>query len=146
MKKILAGVLQETGVALAAHDLVVDAPRLFARADFADEPAVAVPDGELCDRSGLRDRKKVCAFEYGVRIVAKDLLDVRGRHLRGDLRVEFDRTNRERARQLHGARRARAIVADARHNDALRGGKEQTDGDGGKLAHLTGVHEGLRAT
>src|SRR5205085_9120010 len=59
LKEILARVFEESRIALPAHDLVVDAPRLFARADFADEPAVAVPDGELCDRSRLRHRKEV---------------------------------------------------------------------------------------
>ena len=49
LKKVFASVFEQSRIALPTHNLVVDASRLFARADFADEPAIAVPDGELCD-------------------------------------------------------------------------------------------------
>jgi hypothetical protein len=46
LKQILAGVFEETGIALPADDLVVDPARFFARPDFTDEATIAVPDCE----------------------------------------------------------------------------------------------------
>ena len=90
LEEIESGVFQEAGVALASDDLVVDASGLGARAHLADEPAVAVPDGELRDRGRLGDGEEVRAFECGVRVVAEDLLDVRGCDLRVDFSVNGD--------------------------------------------------------
>ena len=45
--KILAGIFQQPRIALASHNLVVNASRLFASPDLAHEPSIAVPDCKL---------------------------------------------------------------------------------------------------
>ena len=81
LEKILAGIFQQSRIALPADDLVVDASRLFACPDFAHEPSIAVPDRKLSYRSRLGNRKQVSAFESRVGVVAKYLFDVGGRDL-----------------------------------------------------------------
>src|ERR1044072_9192783 len=47
LKQILAGVLEQSGIALAPYNLVVNAARFFAGPDFTDEPSITVPNRKL---------------------------------------------------------------------------------------------------
>src|SRR5262245_17767734 len=125
LKEILACVFQQPGIALPAHNLIVDAARFFARSDFADEPSIAVPNGKFCDRSGLGNWEKVRPFECGGRIVAKYLFDVCRGDLRADLRVDLDRFDGKRSGERNGSR-IRATPARTGDDDSL------CAGDGGQ--------------
>src|SRR5687768_4690161 len=130
LKQVLTGVLEQTRIALAANDFVVDPPRLFASSDLTNQPPVAVPNGELGNRRSFRNRKEVSAFEHEIRVVAKDLLDVRRSHLRSDTRVDLDRLDWERARErirwYLAYRRRGASAAGAGNDHALGVGNGRT--------------------
>src|SRR5262249_23726347 len=118
LKKIFARVLEQSRVALAPHDLVVDAPRFFACSDLTNQAPVAVPNRKLRNRCRLGNREEIGAFEREVGGVAEDLFDVRGGHLRANLRVDLDRLDRQRPREVHRPLdwRPRTTLARARNN------------------------------
>src|SRR5687768_13935905 len=126
LKEVLAGVFEQAGVALAPDNFVVNAPRFLATSHLADEPLVPFPNGEFRDRRRLGNWKEVGAFEREIRVIAKDLFDVRGSHLRADTRVDLDRLDRERARERDGRylanRRRRAAAALAGDDNSLSTG------------------------
>ena len=49
LKQILSSILKQPGIALAAHDSVVDTACFLARTHFANKPVVTVPNRKLGD-------------------------------------------------------------------------------------------------
>jgi hypothetical protein len=120
LKQILAGVFEQPRVALPPDDLIVDATRFLARTDLANQSAVAVPNRKLRNRRLVWNREKISPFKGRIGIISKDLLDVRGRHLRRNPGVDFDGFDWQTPRQRDGTRRPRAAFTWTRHDDALR--------------------------
>ena len=67
------------------YDVVVDPPRLIARANLADQSLVAVPHRELRDRDVRRAMERSRRLREVGRVVFKYLLDMRDRDLIRDL-------------------------------------------------------------
>src|SRR2546423_1251593 len=97
LEEIFPRVFEKTGVTLSPYYLVVNTSRLFARAHLAHQSAVAIPDRKLCNRSLLGNGKEISTLKRRVRIVSKNLFNVRGRNLRNDLCIYFDRLDRQGA-------------------------------------------------
>ena len=104
LKQIFPSVFKQARILLPANDLVVYPTRLFAAPDLTDEFLPILPDRELDDRSGLRDREKVCTFQRVRGIVSEYLLDPSRGHLSTDLRIELYRLNGEHIRQRDRSR------------------------------------------
>jgi hypothetical protein len=50
LKQILAGVFEQSGIALTPNDLVVDAACFLASSDFTHESSITVPNRKLSYR------------------------------------------------------------------------------------------------
>ncbi len=126
LKKIFAGVFQQSGISLSSDNLIVDTSSFFARPNLTHQAPVAVPDSKLDDGSRLRDREQVRAFECRVRIVAEDLFEMGGRHLRENLCINLDGFDRQCAGQGNGwdgPGWSRAALTRPRHDYALTVGR-----------------------
>ena len=82
MKKILAGVFEQTWIALSSDYLVVDTPRLFPGAYFADQTAITIPDCKFGYGRLFRNGEEIGSLQNRIGVVPENLFEVCG----GDLR------------------------------------------------------------
>src|SRR5687768_1859680 len=98
LKQIFPGVFQQTRVALAPDDLVVDAPGFLPGTDFANQSPVAFPNRKLGYGCLFGNGKEINTLERRISVVSEDLFNVSGGNLRSDAGVDLDRLHRQRSR------------------------------------------------
>src|SRR5215467_1607309 len=90
LEQVFSGILQQTWITGPSDDALVYLAGLGLVDDFAGHPLFTVVDGEIRDRSRIRKREEVGAFEPVWRVVLEDLLDFGSCNLRVYRCCEFD--------------------------------------------------------
>src|SRR5690606_27790888 len=99
--------------------------------DLADQTLAVLPDRKFNDRGRFRDGEKVRPLQGEPSVVPKYLLDMRGRDLSLNFRIERDRLDRQHTGQRLGPRdhrrSARPPVAWDRDDNPLSQGPDRPD-------------------